>query len=162
LRTVGKHTVQRPLKTVVYDPVNGTFNGKVELGTTLLSHQGKRYKAKRLAWLLSTGREPEGNVVHIDRDERNNRFRNLADLSPSQEKRLQQRSRQDSCGVYRRGDRWTVQIREDGRNVHYGSFSSRAEAVRIAKEARAVRDADIAAVFVKQQAGSGDGEASML
>lgn len=150
---MGKHIVKRPHKAVVYDHVSGTFNGQEVRGSTLLSHQGKRYKAKRLAWLLATGREPEGHVVHIDRDERNNRFSNLADLTPSQEKRLQHRSRMDNCGVYRREHRWTVTIRVEGRNVHYGSFSSRAQAMRIAKEARAVRDVDIAEAFRRQQEG---------
>ena len=155
---MGEHTAKRPPKGVVYDPIEGTFNGQTEPGSRFLSHNGKRYRAKRLAWLLATGQEPEGNIVHIDRDERNNRFRNLVDLTPSQEKRLQERSQSETCGVYRRGPRWTVQLREDGKNIHYGSFSTKAQAVRRAREARAIRDADIALAISKQQETAGKRE----
>lgn len=91
---------QDRLKEVVdYNPCTGGFTRKItqggmsvgspsgaqhHTGYILISIDGKRYAAHRLAWLYINGEWPNGQVDHINRIKNDNRVSNLRESTRSQ------------------------------------------------------------------------------
>ena len=96
---------------------------------------GGRYLANRLAWIYMTGTSPNGDVDHIDRNRLNNRWSNLRDVDRSANSR-NVRTRPDKSsafrGVSKRGNRWQVVVRIDGRLKFLGSFDDEQKAGQVA------------------------------
>lgn len=79
-----------------YDPLSGdivftdTRYGAVELGQVVgfvgadgykrFSHRGEMYMTHRVAWALYYNKWPEYTIDHINRDSKDNRISNLADV----------------------------------------------------------------------------------
>lgn len=91
---------QEELKEIlIYNPENGIFTWKVDIGRRLkagsiagclepnkywvIRYQGRRYYAHRLAWLLTYGELPIKFIDHKDRVRSNNRINNLRECSRS-------------------------------------------------------------------------------
>lgn len=99
------------------------------------------YPAHRLAWLYMTGRWPEEQIDHVNRDRSDNRFANLTCASNAENARNRgAQSNNRSSGhrnISRHFDgRWRVRVRADGRDHHVGCYHSLADA--IAAQRRAV------------------------
>jgi hypothetical protein len=86
---------QERLKEVMnYDPETGVFTRKngdgkeagsvYNHGYKLISVDGKRYMAHRLAWLYMTGSMPDENIDHKDCVKTNNAFKNLRETTQLQ------------------------------------------------------------------------------
>lgn len=87
-----------------YDPDTGFLYGKKK--ATPLGHVGidgyvrlmikrKMYAIHRLAWLYMTGDWPKGLIHHKNRNKCDNRFANLADVTPSEN--IERRCEQGQC-----------------------------------------------------------------
>jgi hypothetical protein len=91
---------------------------------------GVIYKAHRVIWLLMTGKWPDHQIDHEDRDASNNRWKNLREATPLQNannRSLHRNNTSGTTGVYwdKRCQRWKVSLRRK----HYGYFATKEEAV---------------------------------
>lgn len=111
-----------PIQTV---PVNGYIYIRVD---------GQQLPAHQLAWLLATGRWPEGVIDHRDGNRANNAFKNLRDVTHAVNLQNQRRAKSDNraglLGAHLRSDtgRFASRIRAPEGVVYLGSFDTAEEA----------------------------------
>ena len=127
---------------------NSNFAGKVA-GHSRLTHGinyrvitifDKHHAAHRVAWLYMFGEWPKMQVDHINGDGNDNSIRNLRDVSNEENHRnmkLQSRNKSGCTGVYMHNllNKWTAQIRNEGKTIHLGVFVDLDDAVKARKEA---------------------------
>lgn len=87
----------------------------------------------RLAWFITYGVVPEGEIDHIDRDTSNNRIKNLRDVSRAINQRnakMHAHNTSGVTGVYldKKTRKWVAQAHVDKKHIHVGCFSSISEA----------------------------------
>lgn len=129
-----------------YDPLTGEMWWRVNKGSKVragspagfrpkdgyrrIMIDGKNYVGTRLAWVIMTGRWPDGDVDHRDGNQRNDTWFNLRD-APHPANLANAKVRSDSVsgmkGVRRRGNRWHAHIKI-GRQIHLGTYATKAEA----------------------------------
>lgn len=85
---------------------------------------GQLYRASHLACLWMTGKWPDVEMDHEDRDPTNDRWTNLREATSSQNK--YNRDNGHLIGVHRSGPRWWAMV---GRNGYLGTFDTLEEAV---------------------------------
>jgi hypothetical protein len=112
-------------------PAITTSNGR---GYYTSSVGGKMVMAHRIAWLMGTGRIPEGQIDHINGVTTDNRLVNLRDVSHaenSRNRKLNENSTSNAHGVrqHPKSSFWEAKIKFDGRDIFLGSFLTRDEAV---------------------------------
>jgi hypothetical protein len=131
-----------------YDPDTGSFfwrvtrnnrtkagsqAGNVEAnGYTVIKIDGRIYKAHRLAWLITYGRWPDGEVDHINRIRADDRICNLRDVTTSENCRNRGTRSDNSSGypgVHRRGAKWQARIHTDNGRISLGHFERLCDAV---------------------------------
>ena len=87
-------TLEYVNSVVAYDPFTGQFTrhrtGKLtgrlkDSGYVEIQIGDKRPRAHRLAWLMTYGEWPPGDIDHADRDKSNNRISNLRIITASQQ-----------------------------------------------------------------------------
>lgn len=133
-----------------YDPDTGKLHwvvsrGRVKAGDEAGSHQhgyiyirinSRRYKAHRLAWVLTYGEWPKHQIDHINGDKADNRISNLRSLTHQENARA---FRKPSFGVsskYRgvswdkRAGKWRAYIMNDLKLKYLGGFECELEAAR--------------------------------
>jgi len=117
----------------VLGSVAGTIEAK---GYRAISFRKKRYKAHRIAWLITHGKWPEGQIDHINRIRDDNRLCNLRDVSQEVNQWNTVARSNNKTGI--KGVRWnarlskyTADIRFGGRTVTLGVFTD-AEHARMA------------------------------
>lgn len=128
---------------LIYDPAAGRFTWKKEPGTISNGYRYIRVNQKmllahRIAWLMSTGEDPEGLVIdHINGDRLDNRIDNLRLATYSQNSANAKRHSRNTSGLKgasrvlkngRWGGRWQSSITYQGRQMHLGSFGTKEEA----------------------------------
>ena len=89
---------------------------------------GKEHSASRLAWLYMTGRLPEHEIDHINRDCADNRWTNLRQATRSENtcnRSTVVNNTSGVTGVRRIGRRWRAEIWKNRRRYHLGYFSSK-------------------------------------
>lgn len=135
---------------LVYDPDTGHFWRKStgrrvadlpRSGYFAVYVDKKRYSAHRLAWLYMTGKWPEAEIDHIDRDKHNNVFANLRECTREQNAYNLPPLSNNKCGIkgvfrYKHGS-WGAHIRANGRTMYLGSFGTMEQAVFVRREAEA-------------------------
>lgn len=99
--------------------------------------RGVRYKAHRLAWLLMTEVWPTGEIDHINGVKSDNRFCNLREATPSQQRAncpVRRNSRSQTKNVYFRpkDGKWIVRMRVNGKWNFFGSYANKEEAAHVA------------------------------
>lgn len=94
---IPKISHKRVLELVEYDPLTGIFRWKVhqglgragvEVGTIQFGYRKtfldkEQIRLHRLAWFITHGTWPEGQIDHIDGNKLNNAIANLRDVSQS-------------------------------------------------------------------------------
>ena len=114
------------------------FNGD---GYTRIDIRGKKYKAHRIAMLLSYGFYGDGlEIDHINHIRDDNRLANLRFVTKSGNQRNQSRSSKNTSGVtgvyYSKAERkYAAQIQVDGVQIYLGLFVSLEEAAKVRKAA---------------------------
>lgn len=118
-------------KKVTYN--NGDGYIKVRL-------DGKLYYAHRVAWLLSYGEWPRGELDHVNGKRSDNKIENLRLVSSSDNKKNMKLRKDSSSGVYgvgwhKQSGKWHPRIKVNGRNKSLGLYESFDDAVKVRKEA---------------------------
>ena len=148
ITTADKLTVDRLRAALNYDPSTGVFHfrfprGNRSAGTVagspnncgyiLLTIDGQKYHAHRLAWLYVHGEWPTNQIDHIDRDPSNNRLNNLREATQSQNNRNGGLRKNNTSGLkgayfFKRDQLWMAAIRVNGRQLHIGYFDTKEKA----------------------------------
>lgn len=141
-------TQARLKELLAYNPETGEFarhgkrcGGPDVGGYILISVDGARHKAHRLAFLFMLGRWPEGDVDHANRNTSDNRWSNLREATRAQNcanAGARSNSKSGVRGVCLTTRGWKAQIKVSGKNNHLGYFGS-AEAASAAYKAAAQR-----------------------
>jgi hypothetical protein len=135
-----------------YDPSTGIFTWKTGAkihakvaGRTAGTPCGKGYRkikinrvlyfAHRLAWLYMTGRWPEYEIDHKDRNRGNDRFDNLREADAklqSINRTLGRNNRSGHSGVFffKRNKRWGAFVRSGKKRKFLGLFQEKDDAIR--------------------------------
>ena len=79
-----------------YRPKGGDIAGCVKSGYLVIRVDGVLYRAHRLAWLYMMGQWPENEVDHINGAKGDNRWKNLRDVTISENRQNQVRARKNS------------------------------------------------------------------
>ncbi len=110
-------------------------------GYILVRIKDRLYYAHRLIWLIQTGEWPEHQVDHRDLDKGNNRWENLRDATPSQQKWNQPKNKNNTSGI--KGvsfcefyQKWKAVIGYKGKTITIGYFFTAEDAI-IARARRA-------------------------
>ena len=139
-----------------YDPETGDFKWRFLRGGVRegkcgrVNHWGYReicvdkklYRAHRLAFLYMTGEFPTKDVDHINRNKGDNRWRNLREVTMSQNMcnvPLKPSNTTGFIGVVWDKDRnkWRAQIRVNGKKTNLGRFDNVEDAIKAHDQAAA-------------------------
>ncbi|ENA37460.1 hypothetical protein HMPREF1487_04378 [Pseudomonas sp. HPB0071] len=103
--------------------------------------RGKHYRAHRLAWLLSVGKWPDGEIDHINGDKQDNRITNLRVCTHQQNNHNQGLRKTNSSGHknvhwFKAVQKWHVQVCKN-RKIHNGGlYANLDDAVLAARQLR--------------------------
>lgn len=133
-----------------YNPETGSLRWKVQMssralkgseagnadkrGYRVVQIHGRRYMAHRIAWALSFGAWPDGEIDHKNCDPSDNRLQNIRDVSPGVNKQNSRAPHADSktglLGVtfHKRRSAFMAQIFVSGKNKFLGFFDTAEEA----------------------------------
>lgn len=149
-------TQARLQELLSYDPETGVFAWKKrtgrcsagaiagcqdERGYVVLSIDGKRYYAHRLAWLYSTGQFPSKNIDHINGEKFDNRIKNLRDVNTQTnlqnlKKAMVTNKSTGILGVRKLRGKFLAQITIEGKETHLGTFNSAEDAHAVYLQAK--------------------------
>ncbi len=136
---------------VTYDPAAGTFSRDGQsltvrfngAGLPVLTINGTRVMAARLAWAMHTGVPPRYNqvVTFADGDKANLKFTNLRCVSLNAIRHRQKTPRHNSSGYKnvqwsKREQKWRVRIKSKGVCYYIGAYPDITDAVNAAAQAR--------------------------
>lgn len=99
---------------------------------------GRRYRSHVIAWIISTGRHPEGDVDHINGDPLDNRIANLRDVPHAINLRNAKQwshNRSGHNGVYwsTRYGKWEAEAKVNKRKRYLGRFDRIEDAIAARK-----------------------------
>ena len=136
--------IARVNELLSYDPETGEFRWKVgRPGASKGSLAGglrpdgyrkirvdrRQVLAHRLAFMIAHGRDPVGEIDHVNRVKSDNRLANLREATKSQNGANKQTSRRAPHGLKgisraKPENRWRACIRKDGKFFHLGVFDT--------------------------------------
>lgn len=152
-------TQERVKELLTYDPETGEFRWKegrrqMKAGSVagsdhtvhsgkkyrVISIDGKKYQAHRLAWLVMHGEFPPEQIDHIDGNGLNNRFENLRAVSNAGNGKNVRKRADNTSGVsgvhwHKTRQKWQAHIRVNQKLIHLGRFTSQDAAVAARKAA---------------------------
>jgi len=131
-------------KILSYDPISGLFywkvnQGKAKIGDAAgmirkdgylyIGYKSKRTTAQRIAWLMTHGSFPKGQMDHINGNRTDNRLCNLRDVSHAgnQHNRFgpQRNNTTGFLGVTKwKNGKFRAKIKLCGKSKHLGTYSS--------------------------------------
>jgi hypothetical protein len=103
---------------------------------------GVRFQAHRVIWKIVHGREPKGQIDHIDGNRSNNRVENLRDVSNAENARNRRpycRTTSGTLGVSwtTHHRRWRAYITVEGKQIALGTFREKSDAIAARRAAEA-------------------------
>lgn len=141
-----KPTAEQVLQLLMYDPSTGLFTwivnrkkvrpgdlaGKTDSeGYRVIGINRRSYKAHRLAWLVTHGHWPSGEIDHINGNRSDNRIENLRDVDRARNAQNQTRlvkpgTASGLLGVtwHKPKNCWRASIRINGRSTFIGYFKT--------------------------------------
>jgi hypothetical protein len=151
---------------LIYEPETGVFTwresrGRVAAGDVAgglarngyweIYVGGRRYRAHRLAWLITHGEWPEPTVDHINGVKTDNRIANLRQATVTQNHANQSLRRNSQSGIRgvhysARDGRWVAKITANGRTSFLGQFKTKDEAAAAYATASRIAFGDFARV----------------
>jgi hypothetical protein len=95
----------------------------------------KLYYAHRIAWKIHYGKDPAGQIDHINHDRSDNRISNLREVSHQENHKNLPIRRTNLSGFpgvrwYEKPKRWRAYITNDGKTKYLGSFIDKNDAIR--------------------------------
>jgi len=101
---------------------------------------GKLYYAHRLAWLYIYGEFPKHQIDHINHIKDDNRMINLRKATSRENKKNAPLRKDNKSGVvgvciHKRSQKWSAEIKVNGKKVHLGLFEHKVDAAKTRKEA---------------------------
>lgn len=123
--------IKRPMWAVQVGDVAGS---KHHSGYVYIKLSGKPYAAHRLAWLLSYGHWPTGEIDHINRDRSDNRIKNLRAVNRQQNQQNRVENKNNTSGrsgvsFDKTKGRWKAYIILHRKYCHLGYYDSYERAV---------------------------------
>lgn len=130
-------------EVLAYDPETGILSSRIDrihspAGTPIGYPDGdgylharllrRQYLVHRLAWLLTHGEWPSGEIDHIDGDRTNNRLTNLRPASRGQNCANRRASRDLPKGAYRQGNLFRAQLTFRRKVIRLGTFATAEQA----------------------------------
>jgi hypothetical protein len=119
----------------------GTLAGcKRKDGYVILSIDGKRYFAHRIAWIYMTGVLPDEQIDHKDLNRSNNIFGNLRQATDLQN-RMNTRKRATNTSGFkgvmfeRRRNKWISKMWVNHKQIHLGYFHNKEDAAKAYEKA---------------------------
>jgi hypothetical protein len=99
---------------------------------------GQRFRAHRIIWKMQTGRDPLGQIDHIDGDKKNNKWSNLRDVSSRENSRNMPKLQRNQSGVtgvskLAKSKKWRARIWGD-KEIYIGLFASKEDAIAARKQ----------------------------
>lgn len=117
--------------------VAGSLNGA---GYLVVTADGVRLLAHRVAFAIAYGQWPQGQIDHIDGDRTNNRLLNMRDVPAVVNCQNQRRARGVTAsgllGVSRQRSRWKAEIKVNGKKRYLGAAATPEEAHALYVEAK--------------------------
>ena len=89
---------------------------------------GKNYYVHRIAWLIMTGKWPENQIDHIDRDPSNNKWSNLRDVTQT-ENQCNKGNNSEYPGVCKNKNSFYARLQIDGVRHHSICFNNIEDAI---------------------------------
>lgn len=91
--------------------------------------QSRLMKAHRIAWALSYGEYPKGDIDHINGVRHDNRLCNLRDVGRKDNSRNSAKHKNNQSGISgvrwrQRDNRWVAEINHEGKQRHLGYFTT--------------------------------------
>lgn len=114
-------------------PVGHIVRSKDGAGYYRVGVRGKKYKAHRIAWLMTYGQWPKGQIDHINGIRMDNRLCNLREASNAENQRNRAAQRNNTSGfkgVYwdKSRSKWLAKIDVGGERHHLGRYKTPEEA----------------------------------
>ena len=121
-----------------------TYKSGYQIWTTSINYNGKKYKLKchRIVFLLHHGYLTKGKCIdHEDNNALNNNPDNLREGTKSQNNmnsKLPKNNTSGHKGVIwcKKKQKWSVQIKLNGKNYHFGYFVNKEDAIKVSIKAR--------------------------
>lgn len=109
-------------------------------GYVVISIDGHRYLAHRLAFVYMLGVEPEVHTDHINGIRCDNRWCNLREVTAKQNHRNRRRHKSNTSGItgvrwHKSSNKWLSEIRYNYRSLHLGLFDDKFDAICARKSA---------------------------
>lgn len=131
------------MQDIVYNSSTGEFTNLTgssigwvaSNGYRTIRYQGKDYRAHRLAWYLTYGVWPLGDIDHINKDKLDNRITNLREATRSQNMQNCNRKVHGCRGVRKVGSKWKVQVWLGTKFKYYGYYTDYNEACEVSRKA---------------------------
>ena len=99
---------------------------------------GHHYMAHVIAWVIIKGEFPKIGIDHEDRNQENNRWKNLREatqLQNSKNRSIARNNKTGVTGVSIFNDRFRASIRIDTKRIHLGLFDTVKEAAKVRRKA---------------------------
>ena len=128
-------------KRISQKSVIGKIAGnKLPSGRVNITVNYKHYKAHRIVWAMMTGKWPENEIDHINRNPSDNRWENLREVTHSQNMKnlpIPKTNKSGYKGVswHAIGKKWQAHIKANGVNYYLGLFNTAEDAAKAYIEA---------------------------